>query len=165
MAQETVTRNLRDSTVFIKDAGANSVELACDTGDLKSNQPKNVKEIGDRGDLSHRRQGDAEYVPLSMSTKFKRFLAHGAYDPSLWEVFNFAGKAAAWVSTNDDGGDVKTLDVQVIIPAPNGTDPAEILNYYKCDVRDFTFSEGDDNNSLEYTGKAEAFTPEASSTT
>jgi len=148
-----VTKNLRDGQLVIQDnAAVNTITLALEEGNLSFTVTKNVIEVLDRGVLSHMRQGDEVPVTLSFGIKFIEFYTSGD-DETLYEaVMNEAG-GAAWISTNDDGGDVYTVDMLFTIATPTSGEEAEIITFTK--VRgNFTFNEGDEYNTLAFDGTA-----------
>lgn len=165
--QFPLTRNLRDDQLTIMDlSGTNNQILALCEGNLKVTEPKNVIEVKERGALSHRRPGDAEYLDVSLSVKFKRFGGYAtAHGPELPEILKKIGKASAWVTTATDGGGVFMLDLMLIIASPIASQAAEILYLRRCDVRNMSFSEGNEYNTFEYSGKADSWSWEPSSTT
>jgi len=152
MADENV-RNLRDGTITLKDAGANTLELVVDTGDLSWVETSNITDIKDRQRLSHMRLGEEESVTLSFSLKYKYSVANGSEPLSPYEVFHFQDGAAAWASTNDCG-DVKTLDIKFVMVDPCSTGEDETVLFRKVPLPGITFEEGDEFNTMSFEGKA-----------
>lgn len=150
-----VTKNLRDGTIKIRDGTtpANEVEIAIDEGDLSFTVHDNVINVLDRGDLSHMRKGDEAPVDLNFSIKFVEFLQSNGNPETLWEAIRNVGACAGWATTNDDGGDVFTIDIELSIASPTSGESTESIVFSK--VRgEFEFSEGDEYNTLSFTGTA-----------
>ena len=145
------TRNLRDGQLAINDGSPspNTITLALDEGDLVWTERSRVVNVLDRGDLSHMRQGDEQPVTGRFTLKFVEFISSGApADPTPYEVLNRIGAAASWTSTNDDNGDVYTLELVFTItnPDPSGSD--ETVTFAKLCPARIELSEGDEYDTL-----------------
>ena len=146
-----VTKNLRDGQITISDGDtpANSVAIAVDDGNLKFIiQQRPAIAVQDRGEHSHLRQGSAQVLDGSFSVKFKEFLSQGANGVSPYEALLMVGAAAAWETTNADGGDVETLDLIFDIVSPTSGEQDERVTIADIFDRKVEFSEGDDANVL-----------------
>ncbi len=150
-----VTKNLRDTVMSVKDnAASNQIWLALEEGNLTFETFNNVVEVLDRGDLSHMRQGDEQPCTLSFGTKFIEFIQQaGAADETLYEAITNTGAAAAWVSSNSDGGDVYTVDIDFLIISPTSGESNELVAFTKVRGQ-FSFAEGDEYNTLSFEGTA-----------
>ena len=146
-------RNLRDGTITLKDGGANTLEIVCEEGNLSFEETHNHVQVMDRGNLCHLRPGAEEAVTLSFGVQFQYFVSTGAEDVSPYEFFSFTGAAAAFTSTNDDGGDVNTIDVQFDIVKPGGGFDERLL-FTKVPTPNFSFEEGEETDSLSFEGFA-----------
>jgi hypothetical protein len=163
MAGETTTRNLRDGTMEVHDdAAANSITAILDEGNLSLVITDNVIQVLDRGDLSHMRQGDEAPVQVSFGVKFCEFIVDTAGDPTVYDCLTHTGEAAAWVTTNDDEGDVFTLDIVFTISNPATGGKNELIVLRKVPSGQWTFNEGDEYNTLAYEGIAFMTKPEIS---
>lgn len=150
------TRNLRDGTLVINDGVAETITVALEEGNLSWGITKNIKNILDRGDLSHMRQGDEAPVTGKMTLKFNEFISSSstsgtgtasAEDPTPYEAFTRTGNAAAWVSTNDDNGDVHTVEMVFTIDDPNAAID-ETVTFAKVSIMSIEFGEGDEYDTL-----------------
>jgi len=161
------TRNLRDGELMLRDASdpVNYVILALDEGDLAFTQTRpqgaNAIHVLDRGDLSHMRQGDEAAVALTFTVKYVEAVKQtGGTICTAYEAVNRIGCAAAWASTNNDGGDVYTLDGFFFITAPAGSGEESEEIIFRRLHGDFNFSEADEYNTLSFDGRAFQSTPE-----
>lgn len=152
-----VTKNLRDAELKLTDgdAPANVVAVTLDEGDLSYDETNNVNNILDRGILDHMRKGDEEPVKVTFTLKFVEFLKQVAdADPTVYEVFKKIGGAAAWVSTNTDGGDVYTLTAEFTIVSPTVGDQNEKIVMNFLHHASVSFSEGDEYDTISFDGEA-----------
>lgn len=153
-----VTKNLRDGELVVKDGTtptANDITVALDEGDLGIDETLNTVNVLDRGSLDHMRQGDEEPVRVTFTLKFVEYLKQsGDSDPSVYEVLTQQGGAAAWASTNDDGGDVFTLTLEFTIASPTSGDQDETITLTKFHPTSISFKEGDEYNTLGVEGEA-----------
>lgn len=143
-------RNLRDGELVIKDnGGANSLTVALDEGDLSWSETHNVVNVLDRGDLSHVRVGDQAPVAGSFTLKFVEFLSSGSGSgPTPYEGLTQTGAASEWTSTNDDNGDVYTVQVEFTISNPDSAGSDEKLTFAKVCPTSIEFREGDEYDTL-----------------
>lgn len=149
-----VVKNLRDGIIRIFDGTTgtrNEIEIVCDAGDLTFTPPtyRKAKVIMDRGTRSHLR-GDAQDPSTSGSftVQFKEFLKQDSNPITPYEALAKKGGAAAWVSTNDDGGGVDTIGIEFEIVTPTSTEQNEIITFSKCFNIKIEFSEADEANTL-----------------
>ena len=152
-----VTKNLRDGSIKIFDGSTppERVDVACDEGNFTyTEHPKEAKEISDRGGLSHLREGDEVPVDWSFGVKFREFLSQGSNPITPHEAMMRRGAAAAWVTTNDDGGDVATIDLELTIATPTSGEVPQSVLLKKCYNIQEEFAEGDEYNTLAFSGKA-----------
>jgi len=156
----SVTKNLRDGTLVLSDSGAaNSITLACEEGDLRFAESNAVINVLDRGDLSHMRQGDEVPVTLSWTLKFIELISSDTGIPTAYEAIKNIQAASGWTSTNTDGGDVFTLDMVFTISTPTATEKDEIITFANAHGA-MEFAEGDEYNTLAFTGEAFIVAPE-----
>ena len=150
-----VTKNLRDGLIKLQDnAAANETTLILDSGDLNyTENPNPVINVLDRGDLSHMRQGDEVPVTLSFSVKFTELISQGSTPVTLREALLLVEGASAWTSSNDDGGDVSTIDIEFLILSPTSGEQNELLTFTKVHGS-LEFAEGDEFNTLSFEGEA-----------
>ena len=142
------TRNLRDGTLVIRDGAGtpNSTTVPLHDEALTWIEASPVVNVLDRGTLSHMRPGPESPVTGEFTAKFKRFET-AAGDPSPYEAITRTGAAAAWTSTNDDGGDVYTVELVFTIADPDGGSD-EVVTFAKvCPLR-ITFQQGDQYDTL-----------------
>jgi len=147
-----VTKNLRDGQLTIKDGAAATIVVALDEGDLSFTVDTTPREIKDRGAHDHLRLGDENAIEMSFTCKFTRYQGRGGGDPSVRDGLKQEGNASGWTTTNTDGGDVYTTDLDFLISDPDGTN--ELLAFAKFAVDTLEFSEGEEYDTLSVSGKA-----------
>ena len=160
---ESVTKNLRDGTIRILDGSTppKVCEVVCDDGNLKFTiTGPQAKEILDRGVLSHLRPGDEVPLDWSFGVKFRDFISQRAGTVSPYEVLLHVGAADAWVSTNDDGGGVFTLDLEFLIATPTDGERGQAVVIRKCYNIKSEFAEAGENDTLAFSGKAFVTAPD-----
>lgn len=150
-----VTRNLRDGTIRLQDGAGHEIVLEVEEGDLNYSEASNIVNVLDRGRLSHMRPGNQEPVRVSFSIKYRYAIAVGLEPLSPYEVLHRQAGAVAWTTTNDDGGDVFTLDLQFTIRNP-GANPAadEKIWLRKVPLPGISFEEGDEFDKMSFDGQA-----------
>lgn len=145
------TRNLRDGELVIRDGSQspNTITLTLHDGDLSWTRTSPVVNVLDRGDLSHMRRREQEPVTGRFTLKFVEFVSSGApADPSPYEALHQIGAAAGWTSTNDDNGDVYTLELVFTISNPDPSGGDETVTFAKLCPTEVQFHEGDECNTL-----------------
>lgn len=155
MAVSTITRNLRDGALVIKDGTGSpqSITITLDEGDLTWTERKNTIEVKDRGALDHTRPGDAESVLLSFSAKWTQLadVATGGATLQLYEFLTFASGAGI-VSTSPAGEqDTLTFEFTITDPAGNASEKITFTLVYRETV---SLSEGDRYNLISFAGRA-----------
>lgn len=144
-----VSKDLSDGTIKLEDGTtptANSLTVAIEDGDLNYTIARPKYNILDRGSLSHQRLADE--VPVSGSFSFiwvQSIKATGDSAPEIMEVMQFSGAAAAWVTTNTDRGNVKTLSLKFEVVNPDSTLDDERITFSRVHFTNLKFSEGRPN--------------------
>lgn len=158
MPVTNITRNLRDGELIIKDGStpAQSLTILLDAGDLTWTQRQRTLEIKDRGSIAngHTRRGDDESIALSFSARWTQLIGKSASsgDPlQLYEVLMFASGTGI-VSTSPAGQQqTLTLEFRIVDPAGAAGEKVTFENVYR---ESLTMSEGDDSNTIAFTGRA-----------
>lgn len=147
MATPPVTKNLRDAEIVLFDGATPPEEilLCCEDGDLKFVVEEKAVNVFDRGAYSHSRLGDETLVKGSFSVQFREFLLQSTNPITPWEAFKLVGGAAAWTTTNDDGGDVPTIGLRFTIRSPSTSEEDERVTFAKVHADTIDFAEGDPN--------------------
>lgn len=150
-----VVRKLADGIVTLRDNVAEMLELILEEGDLAWDYTHNIVNVLDRGTLSHMREGDQVPVTFTFTLKYVE-LVHpvGEVAPTPYECFTRTGNAAAWVSTNPDGGDVYTIDIQFDLKNPSPVGQDERLLFARAAHTSIAFKEGGDYDTLVVSGQA-----------
>lgn len=161
MAASTVTKNLRDGLLRLRDGTGTPVELdvAIDEGNLRFTITQNVNPILDRGVLAHPRLGDQEPVSWSFGMKYTEMLDDSAAG-TPYEFLTQTGAYTGNVSTRTDT-DVFCNDLRFYVDDPEGgTD--ELIEFPDCWHDSIEFQEGDEYNTLTVSGRAFVTAPTVS---
>lgn len=153
MAQN-LTRNLRDGKITLLDGDSTpaTLEIVMEEGNLNWTETDNPITVLDRGVLDHRRAGDQQEVDLSFGFKFREYEADsGSVSPA--DFINRVNDAAAYVSTSG-AGEPHTMDVNFLLTNPDGTGTDETITFSKVVKNTIEFAEGDEFDTMQYTGKA-----------
>lgn len=157
MAVSTLTRNLRDGELVLKDGSSprKSLTVLLDEGDLTWTERQRTLEIKDRGSLAdgHTRKGDEESVALSFTAKWTQLLGKSLDDADplqLYEFLTFASGAGV-VSTSEDG-EQDTLRLEFTILDPAGVASEKVV-FDKVYRESLTLREGDDYNTIAFSGR------------
>jgi len=147
----SLTRNLRDGELKIKDGGSEEITVALDEGDLTVGETQNLINVLDRGALDHRRPGDEDPVAVSFTLKFVEYIGGSGQPATPYEALKQIGNAAAWQSTS--ASDVYAVNLEFTIDNPDGGDDEKVT------LDDFAyesieFAEGDEYNTLTVDGTA-----------
>ena len=157
MAVSSISRNLRDGELLIKDNGAaGSVTVLLDEGDLSWTQRQNTIEIKDRGSIAagHTRRGDEESLSISFTAKWTQLVgnAENAADPhQLYEFLNF--HPGAGVGSTSSAGEQQTLTFEFTVLDPTGVASEKVI-FAKVYQESLTMSEGEESNLIAFTGRA-----------
>ena len=142
------TRNLRDGQLLIQDAGANSVTVGLDRGELAWAETNPVVNVTDRGTLSHMRPGPQVPVAGRFTARFQEFVTAGPGDASPYEALTRTGRAAGWASTNTDNGDVYAVTLAFTIANPQAGGSDETITFaLACPTR-IGFAQADPYDTL-----------------
>ncbi|QDU41033.1 hypothetical protein Mal4_53980 [Maioricimonas rarisocia] len=158
MAVSTLSRNLRDGELVIRDGSdpPQSLTVVLDEGDLTWTERQRTIEVKDRGSIAagHTRKGDDESVALSFSAKWTQLLGKAA-DPAdplqLYEMLMFVSGSDV-VSTSSPG-EQETLTMEFTVVDPAGVAGEQVV-FQKVYRESLTMSEGDDANQIAFTGRA-----------
>lgn len=158
MPTSQLTRNLRDGELVILDGASppKSLTLVLDEGDLSWTQRQKTIEVKDRGSIAagHTRRGDDESVALSFTARWTQLLSRSisSGDPlALYETLMFSDGAGI-VSTSQPG-EQETLTLQFTVLDPAGV-ASERITFEKVYRESLTMAEGNDSNTIAFSGKA-----------
>lgn len=151
-----ITRNLRDGQLTINDGTTptpETVTVTLDEGDLSFTINKNTIQVFDRGTHSHTRPGNDASVSLSWSAKWTELLGATLYTPTsatLYEIINNEGDI--FESTDGVGRQYTTEYVFLVTDPEEGATTDQQITFAKCYVESFECSEGDEYNTMSYSG-------------
>lgn len=158
MPISTLTRNLRDGELVIKDGSSptrQSLTVLLDEGDLSWTLRQRTIEVKDRGSVAagHTRKGDEESISLSFTAKWTQLLGASANDADplqLYEFLTFAEDAGV-ISTSGEGQQ-DTLRFEFTVTDPAGVASEKIV-FSKVYRESLTMAEGEQSNTLSFTGR------------
>ena len=151
---QTVVKNMADGIIVIEDGSnpANSVQIVVDEGDMAFDVvQREAVVIMDRMELQGLRKGKAKPCGGKFQVKFKEFLSLAStsgHPITPHEALFGVGAASAWASTNNDGGDVRTVRIRFTCVSPVSGEGAEDVIFNKCYDLKEAFSEKADANIL-----------------
>jgi hypothetical protein len=142
---------MADGIITIEDGSspANAVQVVVDEGDMSFDViQREAVVIMDRMELNSLRIGKAKPCAGKFQVKFKEFLSTTDYPVTPHEALFGTGAAASWKTTNNDGGDVRTVRVRFTVISPvSGESPEDII-FEKCFDLKEAFSEKADADIL-----------------
>jgi len=121
---------LKNTTLKIKDAGANEIEIKIGEGTLTYDEKRIMEYVRNRQLLDSVREGDQEPMDVSFEFKWEQLRAvstSGAGTPTLEDALKQRGEAAAWVSTSDDICEPYCVDIEIINTPDCGSEIAETI--------------------------------------
>ena len=156
------TRNLRDGNLTIRDGTGtpNTLDIPIDGGDLSFTQAEPSVTIKNRGRLDHRRHGDEMEMEVSFSGTFCQwsYATGESTGVSPVDALRKIGGAASWVSTHDACSPY-AVDLVFDITDPSDTTKKETLVFPKFHAETIQFSEADEANTLQVSGRSFATAP------
>jgi len=153
MAVTNLVRNLRDGELVIKDGGAKSLTVLLDQGDLSWTQRLQTIEVKDRGSITsgHLRKGDDEPVALSFSARWTQLIGTSGDPLQLYELLTF--RSGAGITSTSSAGQQETLTFEFTVTDPAGV-ASEKITFSRVYRETLTMSEGDEANTITFSGKA-----------
>ncbi|HWL09534.1 MAG TPA: hypothetical protein VNQ76_14085 [Planctomicrobium sp.] len=153
MAVTNLVRNLRDGELVIKDGGSKSLTVLLDQGDLSWTQRLQTIEVKDRGSITngHLRKGDEEAVAVSFSARWTQLIGTSGDPLQLYEMLTF--RSGAGVTSTSTTGQQETLTLEFTVTDPAGV-ATEKITFSKVYRETLTMSEGEDANTIAFSGKA-----------
>jgi len=160
------TRNLRHGTLSLSDASdTNTLAVAIDEGNLTFTEERTGVVVNQRGELDHWSKGEAMPVNLSFSIKFDEYGNRSAStEPggavTGYSVRGFLRNVDAGLTSTNGRNDIFTTNLSFSIsnPATSG-DEAEVLKFTDFYADSLSFSEGDEYNTIQVSGRALLETP------
>lgn len=161
-----VTRNLRDGTLYVQDNGDNEVELDLDEGDLSVKWGNEDRLVKNRGSVAngHFRAGDEEPVEVTFTAKVSKIVADdtslGGSDgnPSAYNALRQTGPASGWSSCGDSG-EPYLCRLVFKLANPDTSGRREVITIDKFREETVEFSEGEEYDTLAFSGRARIAAP------
>jgi len=171
MASGKNTRNLRHSSLAVQDGqtAVNTLAIAIDEGNLTFTEERQGVVVNNRGELDHWSKGESMPVNLSFTIKFDEYAsrttravvaddAGGAV--TGYSLRGFLRNQGGDLTSTNGRNDIFTTDLKFTITDPVVTgDEQEILTFTDFYADSFTFSEGDEYNTVAVSGRALVETP------
>lgn len=130
--------DLKDTTIKIKDGGANEIEIKVGEGNLTYTESRNMEYTLDKGILDEVREGDE--IPVDLSFDFVWEFIKGTVGtggvPSVEDALKNIGAAASWVSTDADACRPYAVDVELFHKPDCSGEDLEIITF-----NDFRYEE------------------------
>jgi hypothetical protein len=142
---------MADGIITIEDGSSptNAVQVAVDEGDLTFDVvQREAVVVMDRMELNSLRIGKAKPCGGKFQVKFKEFLSAANYPVTPHEALFGVGAASSWLSTNDDGGGVRTVRIRFTCVSPVEGEQGEDIVFEKCYDLKEAFSEKGDADIL-----------------
>jgi len=158
MAVTNLTRNLRDGELVILDGSTptpKSLTVVLDEGDLTWTERARTIEVKDRGSIAdgHTRPGEEESVQLSFTARWTQLLGRFATDADplqLYEFINFLSGLS--IASTSQSGEQQTLQYEFTVTDPAGV-ASEKISFAKVYKETLVLAEGDDSNTIGFTGR------------
>ena len=166
MPDSPITRNLQDGVLYIQDGDdpVNSLEVTLDSGDLAVEWGVDDILTDDRGVMDHFRPAKQEPIKVSFTAKQTKIAADdtskGGTDtaPTPDQALDQEGLAAGWVSTGKTGESyLVTLVFKIANPDSAGRREVITIPYFRRGP--VKFAEGEENNTLDFSGLSRAAKP------
>lgn len=152
-------RKMSDGQIIIQDGGANTLTLDTDQGDLSLKWGSEANVRSHRGALSHFRDGVETPVEVSFSVVVSKISADDTSgggsdtDPTPEEALTGNGLASGWTSTGQTGEPYQSkLVFKIANPDTSGRREVITINKLRCNSCEF--SEGEDEDTLSFSGVA-----------
>ncbi len=158
MPVSNIVRNLRDGELTLID-GSNPPQrllVVLDEGDLTWTERLRTIEVKDRGSIAsgQLRRGEDESVALSFTARWTQLLGKSLTptDPlQLYELL--ALSSAAGVKSTSPAGEQQTLTLEFRVNDPAGT-ASEVIRFSRVYRETLRLSEGNETNTIAFTGKS-----------
>lgn len=150
-----ITKNLRDGQLVINDGTGTplTLTLALDEGDLSFTINQNTIQVRDRGVLSHTRPGDQATVDMSFSAKWVELLGATLTVPTEDTLYEMVNNVDDTYTSTSGAGEQYTLEYVFTITDPaGGATTDQQITFAKCYKTSFVCAEGDEYNTMSYTG-------------
>jgi hypothetical protein len=137
--------DLKDTTIYIKDAGANGVEAKLGEGNLTYSEKRNIEYHKNRGVLDLTREGDEEPIEVSMDFTWEwlKSSVTAGDPPTPLEALKGIGAASGWASA---GGACEpyAVDIEIVYDPDCGTTESEhiLLSEFRWEQLDYDAQAG-----------------------
>lgn len=155
-----LTRNLRDGALVIKDGSGTpkSLTLLLDEGDLSWTETLDTKEISDRGVLDHTRPGSDVSCQMEFSTKWTQLIQKTVSSTLDYVVYEFLNNVGGGLTSTSGTGQQFTLKHEFTVSDPVGL-RGELITFAKVFMNTLTLGEGDEYNTIRFSGREFAKKP------
>ena len=150
-------RNYRNGSITIEDGNARQLLIPVDVGELSFTEKEEAGVVDSRGAPNQFVQGKSESIPISFKAHFTEYFSKdragvGVDDVSIRDFLkgNYTGSA----SVTNCGPHAVKLIFNISSPCKVGVgDKDEVITFPTFHADEFSFSEGEDMNELNISGK------------
>lgn len=156
MANDSLTRNLRDGQLVISDGHVTpkTLTLALDMGDLSWTRPVETIEIKDRGVLDHTRPGDQMSCEMSFSARWTQLIGYTVTTTNGHCLYEMLNNVESVYTSTSGAGQQHTLKYEFSVTAPGGTTAnGEKITFAKVYATSINPSEGAESNMINFQGR------------
>lgn len=149
-----LTRNLRDGALVIKDGSGTpkSLTLLLDEGDLSWTETLDTKEISDRGVLDHTRPGNEVSCQMDFSVKWTQLISKTVSSGQDYVVYEFLNNIGGGLTSTSGTGQQFTTKHEFTVADPAGV-RGELITFAKVFKNTLTLGEGDEYNTIRFSGR------------
>jgi len=155
-------KDLKNSTITIKDNGANSIDIKIGTGNLtwSENYPKEYEP--ERGSVGGGtvRDADEQPVEVNVTSTWENVVSEGSETATPYEALRRVGAAVGWVSTGVDPCEPYAVSLEIKMDVNctgTSTKLGELVQFdeFRVEKVDFDISAG----TLIFNGKSKQVSP------
>lgn len=157
--KDGVVKKFSDGALTLKGGAAtpNEITVKLEEGTFSYTEKDSFIWHKERGILDHRRKGESEPIDVSFSAKYTGFYSSTADTVSPYEAITGRGQAAPgggdeWASTTAASSDVHSVHVTLTYTDIDGS--TETIKFWHFASKTITFTEGEEQNVIEFTGDA-----------
>lgn len=149
-----LTRNLRDGALVLKDGTGTpkTLTLLLDEGDLSWTETLDTKEISDRGVLDHTRPGSQVSCQMDFSLKWTQLISKTVSTALDYVAYEFLNNIGGGLTTTSGTGQQFTLKHEFTVSDPAGV-RGELITFAKVFLNTMTMGEGDEYNTIRFSGR------------
>lgn len=159
MAKSLLARNLRDGQLTVRDGSGSPKEaiVVLPQGDLSWTETNETIEIKPRGSIAngHIRRGNDMSVDLSFSAQWTQLIQGSLNASDGYQFYEMFNETDTDIVSTSGCGQQFTLELEFIVSAPCTTAPTtgEVITFAKVYKTTIVCAEGNEFNTVSFTGK------------